>query len=333
MDIYFNSFDDIKKPKREFKGKSIIDFPENYCIIDIETTGLSPDFDDIIEIAAIKFDKAKEIDSFQSLVQPPCFADGEYISDFISDLTGITNEMLEKAPSTHIALTNFLNFINKDDILVGHNVNFDINFLYDNFLNYLEQKFSNNFIDTMRIARKLHPELPHHRLKDIKKLYDIDSVCEHRALSDCYSTNSIYVELYKTMLNKYNNKTAFIELFKRKRKRKPNNTLKAKNIISDGSVEDPSNPIYKKYCCFTGKLEQFTRREAMQIVANIGGFNEDTVTRKTNFLVIGNFNYCKSIKDGKSSKQKKAEKNKLAGQDIEILTESVFYDMLDDFIY
>lgn len=71
------------------------------------------------------------------------------------------------------------------------------------------------------------------------------------------------------------------------------------------------------------------RKNAMQIVADLGGINGDNVTKKTNFLILGNNDYCKSIKDGKSSKQKKAEKLKLSGQDIEIIPESVFYDLIE----
>lgn len=67
----------------------------------------------------------------------------------------------------------------------------------------------------------------------------------------------------------------------------------------------------------------------MQIVADPGGINGDSVTAKTNYLILGNNDYCKSIKGGKSNKQKKAEKLKLEGQDIEIITENVFYDMME----
>lgn len=72
------------------------------------------------------------------------------------------------------------------------------------------------------------------------------------------------------------------------------------------------------------------RKEAMQIVADLGGKNADNVTKKTNYLILGNNDYCKSIKDGKSSKQKKAEKLKLDGYDIEIIPENVFYDIISE---
>lgn len=72
-----------------------------------------------------------------------------------------------------------------------------------------------------------------------------------------------------------------------------------------------------------------TRKEAMQFVVDRGGLCGDSMNKKTNYLVLGNNDYCTTIKGGKSTKQKKAEKLKLAGCDIEIISENVFYDMLD----
>lgn len=71
------------------------------------------------------------------------------------------------------------------------------------------------------------------------------------------------------------------------------------------------------------------RKDAMQIVADLGGFCGDNVTSKTNFLILGNNDFCTSIKDGKSSKQKKAEKLMLEGKDLQIISENVFYDLID----
>ena len=71
------------------------------------------------------------------------------------------------------------------------------------------------------------------------------------------------------------------------------------------------------------------RADAMQLVINIGGRVGNGVTKKTNYLILGNNDYCKSIKGGKSSKQKKAEQLKLQGQDIEIISEQVFYDAME----
>ena len=82
------------KTTREFKGKSLLDLPSDYVVIDLETTGLSPEFDEIIEISAIRFTNDNRTDSFSSLVKP-----NHKIPEFITELTGITNDMVAQAPS------------------------------------------------------------------------------------------------------------------------------------------------------------------------------------------------------------------------------------------
>lgn len=99
-------------------------------------------------------------------------------------------------------------------------------------------------------------------------------------------------------------------------------------MVPESDDIDETNPFYEKECIFTGKLERLVRKEAQQLVVNMGGHCGTSVTKKTNFLILGNNDYCKSIKDGKSSKQKKAESLKLKGQDIEVIPEDVFYEML-----
>ena len=99
------------KTERTGRGKSIIGFPDEYCVIDTETTGLSSQYDNLIEVAAIKYKNGVEIDRFQSLVQPPGVDDGYYVGGFITYLTGITNDMLENAPSIYEILPKFFDFI------------------------------------------------------------------------------------------------------------------------------------------------------------------------------------------------------------------------------
>ena len=111
--------------ERTNKGQSLIAFIDDYVAVDLETTGLDPRFDAIIEIAAVKVAGGKPVDSFATLVKPPFEVD-----EFITELTGITNDMLAHAPAIEAVLPSFLEFVG-DGVVVGHNVNFDINFLYD----------------------------------------------------------------------------------------------------------------------------------------------------------------------------------------------------------
>ena len=93
---------------------------------------------------------------------------------------------------------------------------------------------------------------------------------------------------------------------------------------------DETHPLYRKRCVFTGALEKMTRSNAAQIVVNLGGICENNVTKKTNFLILGNNDYNPLVRDGKSKKQKKAEEYKLAGQDIEVIPEAVFYELIEE---
>ena len=315
------------KRTREEKGKSLIEFPEDYCVVDIETTGFSPEWDTIIEIGALKFRNGIQVDSFSSLLKPNGFRENvPYLNDYIVSLTGITDDMLAIAPSTSSVISEFRNFLGTD-IIIGHNVNFDVNFLYDNSIDCGLPTLSNDFVDTMRISKKLHPEFPHHRLADLANYYCIDTSGAHRSLVDVTITAKCYSCIQQEISTRYQS----LDEFNRSRKRNHFNVY-ARDISDKVEVFDTDNPFYNKTCVFTGVLEKMVRKDAMQIVADLGGINADTVTKKTNFLILGNNDYCKSIKGGKSSKHKKAEKYKADGLDIEIIPENVFYDMISDFL-
>ena len=80
---------------------------------------------------------------------------------------------------------------------------------------------------------------------------------------------------------------------------------------------------------FTGKLERMTRKEAMQIVVNMGGILDNSVNKHTNYLILGNNDYNAVLHGEKSSKHKKAEKLKLEGQDRDIIDKFTFYDIIN----
>lgn len=87
---------------------------------------------------------------------------------------------------------------------------------------------------------------------------------------------------------------------------------------------DETHPLYGKVCVFTGILEQFTREQAAQIVVNLGGQCGNTVTKKTNFLILGNNDYCSAIKDGKSTKQKKPKHINSRGRILKLSPKAYF---------
>ena len=286
---------------------------DNYCVLDLETTGLSPNYDSIIEIGIIKVKENKIVDKYNSLINP-----GFLINEYITSITGITNEMLKGKPKIIDLKKEVLNFIG-NDVLVGHNISFDVSFLQKGF----NEELKNEYIDTLQFCRKLFKELSHHRLTDMSNYLEI-SRNEHRSMSDCLCTKELYDCIKEKMKN---NGLEINDIFAKKNYSSKNIDIHA--IKQDNIEIDEDNFFYNKHCVFTGKLEKMIRKDAMQLVVNVGGILDNSVTKKTNYLILGNNDYCSSSKDGKSSKHKKAEKYKLEGQDIEIIDEDTFYNLFN----
>ena len=301
------------------KGKSVLYRLNNYTVIDIETTGFDPYVNEIIELSALKVRDKIIVDKFSSLVKPNAPVD-----EFITKLTGITNENLENAPKIEDIISKYIEFIG-DDTLLGHNTSFDINFIYDAYLKYCNKHFDNCYMDTLRISRRVLTGIDRYNLKYIAKYFNIPVEVEHRALADCETTYLCYEKL-REYINSNHIKIS-----------ETNNYKSADNIIEislDDTKDIELNPFYNQVVVFTGTLENFSRNTAMQIIEKLQGINGKGVTKQTNYLILGNNDYCSAIKDkdGKSTKQKKAEDLILKGQDLKIISENVFYDMIADYI-
>lgn len=299
-------------------GRNIDLFPDEYVMIDTETTGYSSKYDSMLEIGAVRVKNGSIVDEFHSFV-----AYDVAVPAFITELTGITNEMLENAPSEYEAAMKVKDFIG-ESIIVGYNTQFDIAFIDEALSEKYGITLENKYVDGLRFARKLFPEMEHHRLKDMANLFGIEREKEHRATHDCYTTIKVFEEMRKTAIEKCGSIDEFLKSIKYVHKK-----LDARSLSTTNENFDVTHPLYNKSCVFTGTLERMQRKDAMQAVLDVGGKVENQVTNKTNYLILGNNDYCSSIKDGKSTKQKKAESLLLKGNDIAIIPESVFYDMLD----
>lgn len=297
---------------RPYKGKSLLSLPTDYVVLDIETTGLMPGCDEIIEVSALKCRDNEIIDEFSTLI---CPRDLDAVDSYITKLTGISQDMLLNQPSIGDILTEFDEFVG-NDIIVAHNANFDINFIYDTYEEYSNHYFCNNFVDTLRIARRGLPNLPNHKLSSVANNFGIDLQITHRALADCKITQKCYIKLIDIVNH---NPDVLRE------------NLDLRKLSANVSEIDPDNPFYGKECVFTGKLEKMLRADAAQLVVNLGATAGNNVTAKTNFLILGNNDYCSKIKDGKSTKHKKAENLILQGVDLQIMPENVFYELIAEY--
>ena len=191
----------MAKPQRPGKGESVLCLPRDYTVVDTETTGLSTESCCLIEVSALRVREGRVAAEFSTLIRPPwreVQKNGQwqqgYVDDFIQGLTGITDEMLEGAPLPEEALPQVEDFLGRD-LLLGHNVGFDTAFLYDSFQKYLGRPLGNNSLDQLRLARKLLPHLPHHRLGDVAAALGVPYEGAHRALADCWITYGCYEKL------------------------------------------------------------------------------------------------------------------------------------------
>lgn len=160
---------------------------KDYLCLDIETTGLNPKTEKIIEIGAVRVRNGNITESFESLVAP-----GRPLGERITDLTGITDEMLKNAPAREEVIPKFLEFAG-EDILLGHSVLFDYSFLKKAAVN-CNYQFERTGIDTLKIARKFLPEIESRRLGYLCSYYGIEHHA-HRALADAQATVGLYQKL------------------------------------------------------------------------------------------------------------------------------------------
>ena len=159
----------------------------SYVCIDLETTGLNPKLDKIIEIGAIKVNDGKTVDIFSSYVNP-----GRKLEERIVELTGITQEQVDAAEDITVVLPKILEFMEELPLL-GHRVLFDYSFLKKAAVNQ-KLTLEKQGIDTLRIARCFLPQLEKRSLEYLCKYYEIPHVA-HRAFTDAEATSVLYQKL------------------------------------------------------------------------------------------------------------------------------------------
>jgi len=164
----------------------------SFVVFDIETTGLSPIKDKIIEIGALKIVAGKVVKEFSTFVNPK-----RPIPYEITRLTKINDEMVLDSPTIEEVLPRFLEFIGKD-VLVAHNANFDVRFLEQN-CRYQEIYCQFVSVDTMALARTLLPAISKHTLNSVTTALNISLENHHRAIDDARATASIFLKFVEML--------------------------------------------------------------------------------------------------------------------------------------
>lgn len=188
--------DDLQDVAVNEKGQSLND---TYVVFDLETTGFSPIKDKIIEIGAVKVENGVITDKFSTFVNPKVPIPFE-----ITNLTGITDDMVMEAPDIETILPQFLEFVG-DAVLVAHNASFDVSFIEQN-CRYQDITPDFTSVDTVAMARILLPTLSKFKLNVVANALHISLENHHRAVDDAGATAEIFVKFVE-MLRARNIKT------------------------------------------------------------------------------------------------------------------------------
>lgn len=171
-------------------------YPNDYIVFDLETTGFAPGYSEIIEIGALKCNSGKICEVFQTYICPT----EEYIPWRITQITGITFDMVKNSPGFEDAIPMFLQFMGELPV-VGHNVSFDTKFM---------KRYSyacgcdfepTNIFDTLPMARKTIYDTPNHKLETLKEYLGIQ-LASHNAVDDCKVTQHLFEHCKNLLLSK-----------------------------------------------------------------------------------------------------------------------------------
>lgn len=220
-ELYLNLFSNIKKydlakelPNDfllKIKQKQEVDYeafmkkgttrdqPENFVVFDLETTGLNPEYNEIIEIGAIRFVNDVPTEIFHTLVKPK-----KKITEKITSITGITNEMLSDAKAIDEIIPFFIDFIG-ENVLVAHNASFDVSFILENLYNLGYKKIKNKVIDTLALSRRsvrdydfiedCDKKLKNYKLVTLKDEFGLFELSSHNSIDDCKACAYVYLRI------------------------------------------------------------------------------------------------------------------------------------------
>ncbi|EFD04373.1 PolC-type DNA polymerase III [Peptostreptococcus anaerobius] len=172
----------IKNRKDKKLNKYIYENLKNdYTVIDIETSGLNPEKNEILELGAVRVRDNIVVAEYEQLIRPR-----KSISKEATKVNGLTKRMLIDEPFVEDVIWDFKDFLGKD-VLIGHNIEFDLEFIRN------QLPIRNKYIDTLPLARKLL-KIKRHRLIDICHHYKIPEP-NHRSISDCNATHLCYQKM------------------------------------------------------------------------------------------------------------------------------------------
>lgn len=302
------------------------DIFRDYVVVDVETTGLEYYSSEIIEVSALRFENFTPVSLFTALIRP---LKAKRVPDVASSVNGITYEALENAVTFQEIRESLQAFIDDSPVIVGHNLPFDVRFLFQSGIRFSASK---RYVDTLYNAKNYlgyhgyftPPRMTSFRLEDLAQFFDIPFDDAHMSAADCLAAGLLLPALLNDM-SQY-------EAPKPAEKRaapipgvdfEPTEYISIKSIIPQ-KAPDPASPLYRKKVAFTGEIS-IPRQDAMQLAVDAGMKLMSSVTKNTDYLVCGTY----LNPDYLSSKRRKADELNSSGEGhIVFLSESEFFALV-----
>lgn len=229
----------------------------SYVALDLETSGLNPKFDKILEIGAVKVQDGVVTDTYETFVNS-----GIEVPQRITELTGITQEMADSGIEPQTALKELLEFCGEETIL-GHNIGFDYGFIKKLAVNF-EEVFDKCVIDTLKIARAVLPDLESRRLEYLTEYFQIEHKDKHRAYCDAMAAGKLYEKL--------------AELYYEKNPK----LFESQRISCEVKKESPITPAQSSY------LTALTKYHGIDLKVEIGKMTKNEASRLIDRIILEN---------------------------------------------
>lgn len=167
-----------------------------FVVVDLETTGLHAGLDSIVEIAAVKVVNGEIVGEWDTMVNPGVFLPLE-----ITQITGITTEMVKDSPAFADIVDEYLGFMGTDSVFVAHNVDFDREFMNKHLEKMNRSLMPNPYLCTFKLAKQVHPNLSRYGLGSLCTAFGIELPQAHRALHDARATAQLFIKFLKVLQN------------------------------------------------------------------------------------------------------------------------------------
>lgn len=303
--------------------------PAQFVVFDFETSDRDSTVAEIIEIGAVKFRHGKAVDSFETMVRP----DGD-ISTFANRVHGITADMLVDAPPIRRVMPAFLAFIDGLPLVTYNGFTFDFKILL-RVCASLELSLNTVGYDAYQLARRILTRPQSHKLEYLRLYYGLDGQ-DHQALDDAIAAAEIWMMCFPAAYPKSARRAQWADARPAPPvpPRDPRQIYRGRalpyrpDLYPSKVVSGSDSPFLDKQCVVTGELH-ITRTEAEALITKAGGIVKSSVSRSTDYLIVGEQDMSLVGDDGMSTKQERAAEINASGHGkIRTLSERQFCAML-----